>query len=90
MCHSCDENVGDTLLKARLLSRNTAPRCWFPARKCRLLRVEGFVGSAHPIPTAVNLSFLDGSRYFLSDSSTVILMGLNGRRSRRTTYPKIW
>jgi hypothetical protein len=32
--------------------------------ECQLLRVEGVVWSAQRIPTAVNLGFLDRSRYF--------------------------
>jgi hypothetical protein len=31
---------------------------------CQALRVEGAAWSAQRIPTAVNLGFLDGSRYF--------------------------
>jgi hypothetical protein len=33
--------------------------------QCELLRIEGVAWSAQRIPTAVNLSFLDRSRYFL-------------------------
>jgi hypothetical protein len=32
--------------------------------KCQLLRIEGVARSAQRIPTAVNLGFLDRSRYF--------------------------
>jgi hypothetical protein len=32
--------------------------------KCQLLRIEGVAWSAQRIPTAVNLGFLDRSRYF--------------------------
>jgi hypothetical protein len=31
---------------------------------CQLLQIEGVVWSAHRIPTAVNLGFLDQNRYF--------------------------
>jgi hypothetical protein len=33
--------------------------------QCQLLRIEGVTWSAQQIPTAVNLGFLDRSRYFL-------------------------
>jgi hypothetical protein len=47
--------------------------------------------SAQRIPTAVNLCFLDRSRYFFySSSSSIDLTRLSGPRSRPTTTQKIW
>ena len=52
---------------------------------------RGVTWSARRIPTAVNLCFLDRSRYFFySSSSSIDLMRLSGPRSRPTTTQKIW
>ena len=59
--------------------------------KCQLLRIEDVTWSAQRIPKAVNLCFLDRSRYFFySSSSSIDLMRLSGPRSRPTTTQKIW
>src|SRR5215510_5488426 len=50
---------------------------------------RGVTWSAQRIPTAVNLCFLDRSRYFFySSSSSVDLTRLSGPRSRPTTTQK--
>ena len=50
-----------------------------------------FTWSAQRIPTAVNLCFLDRSRYFFnSSSSSIDLTRLSGPRSRPPTTQKIW
>jgi hypothetical protein len=52
--------------------------------------LRGFTWSAQRVPTAVNLYFLDRSRYlFYSSSSSVDLTRLSGPRSRPTTTQKI-
>jgi hypothetical protein len=52
---------------------------------------RGVTWSAQRIPTAVNLCFLDRSRYFFySSSSSIDLTRLSGPRSRPTTTQKIW
>jgi hypothetical protein len=54
--------------------------------QCQLMRIEGVAWSAHRIPTAVNLHFLDPEPLlFHSSSSSVILTRLSGPRSRPTT-----
>jgi hypothetical protein len=52
---------------------------------------RGFVSwSARLVPTAVNLGFVDRSRYFFySSSSSFILTGLSGPRSKSTASKKI-
>jgi hypothetical protein len=49
-----------------LVRKRTIPtkRPPLSAKQCRLLRVEGVTWSAQRIPTAVNLGFLDRSRFF--------------------------
>jgi hypothetical protein len=56
-----------------------------------LLRVEGFAWSAQQIPTAVNLGFLNRSRYFFhSSSSSVVLTKLSGPPFQTPTSQEIW
>ena len=50
---------------------------------------RGVTWSAQRVPTAVNLCFLDRSRYFFySSSSSIDLTRLSGPRSRHTTSQK--
>jgi hypothetical protein len=52
---------------------------------------RGVTWSVQRVPTAVNLCFLDRSRYlFYSSSSSIDLTRLGGPRSRPTTTQKIW
>jgi hypothetical protein len=79
-----------------LARKQTIPTEWPPLVgevSANFLRVEGFAWSAQRIPTAVNLGFLDWSRYFfiqvapqLSSQGWVdpILLRKSGRAGNRT------
>jgi hypothetical protein len=54
--------------------------------ECQLLRIEGATWSAWQIPAAVFWVFWTGAATFLSSSSSVVLTGLIGPRSRSTTF----
>jgi hypothetical protein len=64
-------SIGDTKTKLNEL-RGFSPQANYTDRataaclrsSCQLLRTEGVVWSRQRIPTAVNLCFLDRSRYF--------------------------
>jgi hypothetical protein len=59
--------------------------------KCQILWTEGAAWSAQRIPTAVNFGFLDPEPLlFRSSSSSFILKGLSGPRSRPSTSQRIW
>jgi hypothetical protein len=58
----------NTKLRGLSLQANYTDRATSACRRsyCQLLRVEGVAWSAQRIPTAVNVGFLDRSRYFFS------------------------
>jgi hypothetical protein len=67
-----NKSCSSTKLKTKLNSVAFSPQANYTDRAtaacrrswCQLLRIEGVVWSAQWIPTAVNLGYLDRSRYF--------------------------